>query len=603
VVQNHDSILPLKRLDKETTAILIAGASRVNNFLRTLRLYEDNDVFFLDKNGTGQSALFDRLKMYSRVIVGVHNTHSGVVRGYGISPNIAAFVDRLTAATDVILCVFAPPYALSAFANKTAMSAIVISYQETPIVQDYTAQLLYGAISGKGTLPVSVDTTYRYRHGIYTSGGLRLKYSIPEEVRVNAQALLPIDTMVQNAIRDSVMPGCQILAARGGVVFFRKEYGTTRYDRPSETVDPRHIYDLASVSKIAATLPSVMLLHDREQIELHDHLVEYLPELKGSDKERITMIDLLTHQARLQPFIAFYLRTMEPVDSTQHLLADAASPLHSIRLGPRAYLNRQRRFKNGYYTTTADSKHRMPVAADMHLLNTYRDTMLNGIRDSKLLARKRYVYSDLGFMLLAEVVERISKTPLDVFAEQQLYSRLGAATLGYHPTWRFPQRRIVPTSNDTIFRRQWLQGYVHDENAALMGGVSGHAGVFGTAGDLAKLMQMYLNGGTYGGERYIDEKTLAEFTLSPFDRRGNRRGIGFDKPELSPSPTDLMGKYASKKSFGHTGFTGTMVWMDPENDLLYVFLSNRVCPDASNNKLNALSLRSKIYEALVKAVQ
>jgi beta-glucosidase-like glycosyl hydrolase/CubicO group peptidase (beta-lactamase class C family) len=602
VVQNHDSILPLKRLDKEKTAILIAGASQTNNFLRTLNLYEENDYYFLDKNGAGQNTLFDKLKTYSRVIVGIHNTTSNPVKGYGISPDIAAFVDRLTGSTNVILCLFAPPYALSLFTKKDRMSAIVVSYQETPLVQDYTAQLLYGAIAGKGALPVSVDSVYRYRQGMYTAGGLRLRYSIPEEVEVFSCRLLPIDTMVQNAIKNHTMPGCQVLAARNGIVFFRKEYGQTRYNDEVEPVDPRHIYDLASVSKIAATLPSVMLLHDRGQIRLRERLVDYLPEMKGSDKARIPMIDLLTHQARLQPFIGFYLRTMEPLDSAKRLLAGSASPLYSIKLGQGTYLNSQRRFKYGYYAASEDSKHQLQVADAMYLVSSYRDTIFNGIRDSKLLPKKQYKYSDLGFILLARVVERLSNQPLEEFTAQHLYNRLGATTLGYLPTKRFPQGRMVPTANDTIFRHQWLQGYVHDENAAMMGGVSGHAGVFGTANDLAKLMQMYMNMGTYGGERYIKEETLADFTSSPFAKQENRRGIGFDKPELSPRPDDLMGKHASKKSYGHAGFTGTMVWMDPENGLLYVFLSNRVCPDATNNKLSTSNLRSRIYEVLTNAM-
>jgi beta-glucosidase-like glycosyl hydrolase/CubicO group peptidase (beta-lactamase class C family) len=603
VVQNRDSILPLKQLDREKTAILITGTSQANNFLRTLNLYEENDYYFLDKNVTGQNALFDKLKMYSRVIVGIHSTSSNPAKGYGILPDVAAFADRLTGATDVILCLFASPYALSAFTKKDKMSAIVVSYQETPLTQDYTAQLIYGAIAGKGSLPVSIDSVYRYRQGIYTAGGLRLKYSIPEEVEALSYRLLPIDTMVQNVIRDHGMPGCQILAARNGIVFFRKEYGQTCYGDEAESVDPRHIYDLASVSKITATLPSVMLLHDRGQIRLRNRLVEYLPELKGSDKERITLIDILTHQARLQPFVGFYLRTMEPLDSTKRLLAGTASPLYSIRLGPGTYLNSRRRFKDGYYAASEDSKHQLQVADGMYAVSSYRDTIFNGIRDSKLLAKKQYRYSDLGFMMLTGVIERLGELPLEEFTARHLYSRLGATTLGYLPTKRFPQGRMAPTANDTVFRHQWLQGYVHDENAAMMGGVSGHAGVFGNANDLAKLMQMYLNMGTYGGERYIREETLADFTSSPFARQGNHRGIGFDKPELSPRPNDLMGKYASKKSFGHTGFTGTLVWMDPENGLLYIFLSNRVCPDATNNRLSASKLRSRIYEVLASAIE
>ena len=604
VVQNNDSILPLKQLDTKKTAILITGRSQPNTFLQTLNLYEENDYFFLDRNtASNENVLFETLKKYARVVVGVHNTTSNPGSRYGILPNAASLVGRLTGSTDVILCLFAPPYALSSFTNKDKMAAIVVSYQDTPLAQDYTAQLLYGAIAGRGKLPVSVDSTYRYRQGLQTAGGLRLKYSIPEEAQICSDMLTSIDTMVQNAIASQTMPGCQILAARNGIVFFKKEYGQTRYDDQAEPVNPRHIYDLASVSKIAGALPPVMLLHDKGQIKLQDKLVKYLPEMKDSDKESITPIDLLTHQSRLQAHIPFHLRTMEPLDSTKKLLAGAFSPLYSIRLGPRSYLNSQRRFKNGYYTSSEDGKHSLQVANNMYALSSYRDTIINGIRDSKLLAQKRYVYSDLGFILLTRVIDRLSEHPLNEFVAQHFYERLGATTLGYLPVKRFPQGRMAPTENDTIFRKQWLQGHVHDENAALMGGVSGHAGLFGNANDLAKLMQMYLNMGTYGGERYISEKTLEEFTSSPFAKQGNRRGIGFDKPDLKPGPNDLMGKNASIKSFGHTGFTGTMVWTDPDNGLLFVFLSNRVCPDVTNNKLGTSMLRARIYEVFVNAIR
>ena len=605
VVQNRDSILPLKNLNREKTAILITGATRANNFLRTLSLYEENDYFFLDGNTTKQNenSLFDKLQQYSRVIVGIHNTASTPGKNYGIQPNVSAFVDRLSGSTHLTLCLFAPPYALSTFKNTDRMSAIVVSYQDTPLAQDYTAQLLYGAIAGKGSLPVSVDAVYRYRQGIQTAGGWRLKYSIPEEAKIFSDRLASIDTMVQNAINIQALPGCQILAARNGLVFFNREYGHTRYDDKAIPVDARLIYDLASVTKIAAALPSVMDLYDRDKIKLNDRLGTYLPELRGSDKERITMIDLLTHQSRLPAHIAFYLQTMEPVGSDKRLLAGVRSPLHNIYLGPRTYLNSQRRFKDGFFATDEDDKHNLQVADNMFVINSYRDTIYNGIRDAKLLPQKQYRYSDLGFIMLTDIIERLNGENLDAYSSYHFYDRLGATTLGYLPAKRFPIERIAPASNDTIFRNQWLQGYVHDENAALMGGVSGHAGLFGNANDLAKLMQMYLNMGTYGGERYFNEQTLAEFISRPFEKQRNHRAIGFDKTELSPRPTDVMGNNASKNSFGHTGFTGTMVWMDPDNGLLYVFLSNRVCPESTNNKLSTTRLRARIYEAFVKAME
>ena len=605
VVQNRNDILPLKWLDKEKTAVLITGVSLPNDFLKTLNLYEENDYFFLNRGVTSQQEnnLFDRLRTYSRVIVSVHGSNSNPASNFGIPSNISIFIDKLVGSTDVILCLFANPYALSMFDNKTDMAAIVVGYQATSLAHNYMAQLLYGAIAGKGTLPVSVDSVYHYRKGIYTPGGMRLKYSIAEEAKLFSDKLTAIDSLVLNAINAHAMPGCQILAARNGIVFFKKEYRQTRYDNLAVPVESHHIYDLASVSKISATLPAIMALYDNGQFKLQGKLSDYLPETAGSNKADITMIDLLAHQSRIPSHIAFFLRTIEPIESKQRLLAGVKSPLHSIYLGPRTYLINQRRYKEGYYNDEESEKHPLQVAENLYILSSYRDSILKTIYDLRLLARKRYLYSDLGFILLGNVVERLGKMPLDELVSQHFFASLGASTLCFTPLKHFPHRRLVPTSNDTIFRKQWLQGHVHDENCALMGGVSGHAGLFGNANDLAKLMQMYLNNGTYGGERYIKEATLRQFTESPFARQGNRRGLGFDKPELSPRSTDIMGKNASRKSYGHTGFTGTMVWMDPENDFLFVFLSNRVCPDDTNNKLGSLALRAKIYETFVNAMK
>lgn len=604
IVQNRDSTLPLKQLDRNKTAILLTGTSLPSSFSRTLGLYHEDDYYFLDKTASAAQIdeLYAVLCSYRRVIVGIHNTTANPGVSYGIFSEAALMVDRLAGRTQVILCLFASPYALSLFKNKEKMAAITVGYQESALCQDYTAQLLYGAIAGKGTLPVSADSAYQYRHGIFTKGCLRLKYSIPEEVNIQSYKLSTIDTLVQNAINEHAMPGCQILVARNGIVFFKKEYGQTRYGNQAESVHPGHIYDLASVTKISATLPAFMQLYDRKKIKMHDRLADYLPYLKESDKAKITMIDLLTHQARLQPSVSFYLNTLQPVDTAAKLLSKSRSAHHSIALGPGTYLNSKTHFKKGYFSVSEAPLHRLPVADSLFVLNTYRDTIFNGIKNSKLLSKKQYRYSDLGFILLGQTVEQISGQPVDEYVSRNFYSRLGASTLGYLPLKHYPHGRIVPTAHDTIFRRQWLQGHVHDETAALMGGVGGHAGLFGNANDLAKLMQMYLNRGVYGGERYIEEETVEYFTSRPFFKRGNRRGIGFDKPEPDPDRQSPAGNGASPQSFGHSGFTGTYVWMDPETGLLYVFLSNRVSPDASNNKLSSLNLRTGIYDILVQSI-
>ncbi|GHT23117.1 beta-N-acetylglucosaminidase [Bacteroidia bacterium] len=602
VVQNSNHILPLAQLDRAKTAVLLTGQQLPTHFLMTIKKYEELDYYFLDEKTTAvqEKQLEETLNAYTRVLVGIHNTKYNVDKS-GIAPRVFSFVDRLSEKTDVVLCLFAPPYALSNFENRDKIKGIVVAYQDSPLAQDYTAQLLYGGIGAKGSLPVSVDSVHRRLSGLHTAGGLRLRYAIPEEAGVASRRLLSIDTMVMNAIDSGAMPGCQILAARHGIVFFQREYGATRYDR-AEPVRAEHIYDLASVTKVSAALPSVMLLLDKDEIKLRDHLEKHLPFPEKSETNKITLMDLLTHQAKLPAFIPFYMNVMQAADTSETLISPTKNAQHPIRLSAHSWLNSRRKYKDGYFTASADSLHRFKAAEGLFVMDSYRDTIFRRIKQTPLLPKKQYLYSDLGFILLTELVEQKAGVGLDEFAARNFYRRLGATTLGYRPLERFPAGRVIPTANDTIFRNQWLQGYVHDENASLMGGVSGHAGLYSNANDLAKLMQMYLNKGVYGGERFIEERTIEECTECPFCRQGNRRGIGFDKPEPDPHKASPAAKNASPESFGHSGFTGTCVWMDPQSGLLFIFLSNRVCPDAANNKLVTSNLRTRIYEALAEAM-
>ncbi|MDR1864004.1 MAG: serine hydrolase [Bacteroidales bacterium] len=605
VVQNVQEIIPLKELDRSRTAVLLTGISLPNRFLQTLALYEENDYYFFNEDTSPEleKELAETLNNYTRVIVGVHNTRYHTNGRYGIAPRVFSLVDRLADNTRVILCLFAPPYALSNFTGAGKMHAIVVAYQDTPLFQDCAAQLLYGAHPATGTLPVSVGASFPSGKGISFAGGLRLRYSIPEDVGMSSRKLLSIDTMTLAAIESGAMPGCQIVAARNGTVFFSKEYGQTRYDGDADPVHPKHIYDLASVTKIAATIPAMMLLYDRDEIKLRDRLDKHLAFPKDSEPARITLADLLTHQARLPAFIPFHLTVMEPIDSSETLISRSQDKHHSIRLSAGSWLNARRKFKDGYLSSSENEFHRAQAAPDMYVLTSYRDTIFNRIKQLTLSPQKQYRYSDLGFILLTELIEQKSGWTADEYVSLNFYRRLGATSLGYLPLKRFPKERIVPTANDTVFRNQWLQGTVHDENAALMGGVSGHAGLFGNANDLAKLMQMYLNKGMYGGERYMEEKTVEDFTACHFCKQGNRRGIGFDKPEPDPKKQNPACSCASPESYGHSGFTGTYVWMDPQTGLLLVFLSNRVCPDPSNNKLITSNLRTRIYQALADAME
>ncbi|MBU0764269.1 MAG: serine hydrolase, partial [Bacteroidetes bacterium] len=341
-------------------------------------------------------------------------------------------------------------------------------------------------------------------------------------------------------------------------------------DRPVRNED---IYDLASVTKIAASVPCLMRLYEADSIDLDAKMVKYLPYLDSTNKQDITVKEVLTHQAGLTPWIPFWIKTVKDTALYRKL-----------------------------YSTGYDNAHTWKVAENLYIDSTYSDSILRRIVEYEQLKKKEYKYSDIGYYLFQDIIERMTGERLDRYAGQNFYMPLGAYTLGYLPLLKFQKDRIVPTENDVRFRNQLIHGWVHDPGAAMMGGVAGHAGVFSNANDLAKLMQMYLNGGEYGGVRYFKKSTLEVFTSCPYCKKGNRRGVGFDKPEMDYNKAGPTCKCISGKSFGHTGFTGTMAWADPEEQVVFIFLSNRIHPDEENKKLIKSDVRSNIMEALYKAI-
>jgi CubicO group peptidase (beta-lactamase class C family) len=334
------------------------------------------------------------------------------------------------------------------------------------------------------------------------------------------------------------------------------------------------LYDLASISKIASALPALMKLHSEGKFDLNASIDDYLPYFKGSNKAGVPFRDILAHQARFKPWIPYWTST------------------------------RRRNGSYRWFTIKADSSRRFPVklADNMYLHRNYQKKIFRAIKKSPLEAEAKYLYSGLLFYLLPTIVEKLSGEDYLTYLYQNFYEPLGATTLTYKPLDTFPAERIVPTENDYLFRRQPIAGRVHDEGAIMMGGVSANAGLFTNANDLAKLMQMYLDEGEYGGRRYVSAATMREFTRYQFPDNDNRRGLGFDKPYFERSEDGNAAVSASDASFGHSGFTGTFTWADPEYDLVYVFLSNRVHPTRDNTRLYQLSTRTKIQQVLYDAI-
>ncbi len=396
----------------------------------------------------------------------------------------------------------------------------------------------------------------------------------PKEIGLDSSFIYTkIDSIVNKAIQEKAFPGCQVLAAKNGAVFFYKSYGFHTYDSITPVTDTS-IYDFASVTKITGPLPAIMKLYEEDKLNLDTPFCTYWTDFKHSNKKNITLREILAHQAQLLPWIPFW---------------------------KMAY-KKNRKVKRNAFKSKTSEKHPIEIAQNMFLHKKYLRKIYKSIKKSTLLEEKKYKYSGLSFFLYPELIKRLTGIDYETYLAENFYKPLGT-NLSYNPLRKFEKSIIVPTEYDSIFRKQQIQGYVHDESAAMLGGVSGNAGLFGTALDLAKIMQMYLNGGTYGGKRLLSDSTIKEFTRCQFPENENRRGLGFDKPLLNNKENGSTAIDASNKSFGHAGFTGTFCWADPKNGILFVFMSNRVYPTRNNSKLYQLNIRPSIHQVLYDAVK
>lgn len=569
VLINHNKTLPILDLSKIKIACVTAGTEEGTNFVKTLKHYAKVDHY--SYTPAREELIMNALSEYDLVIMGLYTSNQSPWKPYRIDDAIKRFIRRLDLQNRMVLNLFANPYALNGFPEAEQADALMISYQNHPDAESTSAQIIFGALGAEGRLPVSSGTAFEEGFGLHTEAIGRMGYVLPEQVGVDRQHLDKVDSIMEAAIKERATPGGQILIARHGKVFYQKNFGHHTYAK-ERSVSNLDLYDIASVTKIASTVPMLMRLVEQGRVDLDKTVGTYLLAARGTNKDSLVLRNILAHQARLQPWIPFYLETMD-----------------EGVISPR-YYRRERAFQ---YPNV--------VTAGLFSRRSIRDTILKRVLDSELRATKEYKYSDLGYYLFMQIIEKIEGRPLNELAQEYLYRNLGAYSMTYQPLEVFTPEMIVPTERDQVFRKCLVHGYVHDQGAALLGGVAGHAGLFANANDLAKLMQMYLQKGTYAGLRYYDSLTVQEFTRCQFCEDDNRRGIGFDKPQLEgEGPTCGC---LSKSSFGHSGFTGTLAWADPEEELIYIFLSNRVYPDADNRKLITLSTRTKIQEAIYEALE
>ena len=568
LVQNKNDILPIKDLELHKIAYVNMGEADASPFLKILNKYTQVDsvsAYNLDE-------LVSDLSQYNTVIVGLHTSNASPWKAYQFTHKELVWLYEIARTNRVVLTIFAKPYVLNDFKSFANFESIVMAYQNSSIAQQTAAQIIFGGLAAKGKLPVSINSVFKVGHGISTPAIDRLSYGLPESVGMDSTRLHKIDSVAAYAVDEQMTPGIQLLVARKGKVIYEKCFGHHTYNKTTK-VKLNDLYDVASLTKILATLPLLIELVDQGVIQLGSTLGELLPVYKGSNKESITVQEMLSHYAQLKPWIPFYVSTLD-----------------SITQKPNPT----------FYKSNQTKEFSIQVSKDLYLRNDFKDSIQSKIIESELLDKKKYRYSDMPYYMLKSIIEKQYSQPLDELVQQRLFKSLGANLSTYKPLEKFSIQQLVPTEIDDYFRYDKVQGYVHDMGAAMQGGVGGHAGLFSNANDTAKLMQLYLQKGVYGNKRYFSSHTFDKFNTCHYCDQDNRRGIGFDKPQLEDEgPTCGC---LSMRSFGHSGFTGTYAWADPDKEIVYVFLANRTFPKSDANRLLKENIRTEIQRLIYESI-
>lgn len=590
MLRNEGQVIPL--VNNKKIAVVTIGNTKndVNDGLVARGYSTTSFVVSKDAIASKSADWLKRLESYDLVVVSIEKTTMFANKNYGITEETVKFFNRLVAQNDVILNLFACPYALDLFRVNNSVKGLVVAYQDEVPAVDAVVRLLAGELEARGTLPVSV-AKFSCGDGITAAMPERKEHILPQK-EVPASKVLPVqnepmtslptatmkakyvaklDSVAKLGIKKGAYPGCQIVAMKDGKMVYDKCFGTFTYGGGHQ-VQPDDLYDIASCTKIFASTLAVMKLYDDGMIDLNKTLADFFPYLKGNPHGKLKIIELMTHQAGLKAWVPFYKVT---VDDN----------------GPMAE----------FYSDQIDETHNVRVAENLYLINDYEDRIFDSVSKTPL-GKKKYLYSDMGFYYIPKIVKQITNQNIEDYLRENFYYPMGLNHICYKPLGHFTREQIAPTENDTVFRRQLIWGDVHDQAAAMFGGVAGHAGLFSNAHDLAALMQMLLDKGVYNGKRYLKAETVRYFTTAPYAASNdNRRGIGFDKLPINKKGTCTASKSGSMQGFGHTGFTGTFVWADPANNTVIIFLSNRVYPDAEPNKLVKLGLRSVMHDILYEA--
>ena len=572
LLKNEKSILPLKQLDTLKIIEVSVGDEKSNVFSTTLNKYAKISHLGVSHDATKKErdTLLAKLKNYNLVILQLNKTSYRPAKNYACTDGSIELISKICEQKNVIACLNANPYLINKLENINKAKAILCLYEDNEFSQKAGAEAIMGAIGVNGRLPVTTNL-FVAGTGLDIANTIRLQYVTPEQIGINSKKLQEVDSIAQYGIKENAYPGCQVIAIKNGKVFYQKNFGKQTYDANSEKVNDNTIYDLASLTKILSSSLALMKLTEQKQFDYNQTFGYYFPEYKESNKFDLNYKDILTHQSGLQAMIPFWLKTQDKANN----------------------------YKPGFYNTSKTDAYPTEVAKNLFLVKNYTDTIYKQILASKLEEKGKYLYSDMGYYFSKKIIENKTGKSLQDYVQQTFYKPMNLG-LTYLPLNTYPASQIAPTENDTKFRKQTLRGYVHDQGAAMLGGVGGHAGLFGNANDVAVIMQLLLNKGVYAGQQLLDSSVIRQYTRSHFV--DNRRGLCFDKPEFDDKKDSPVTKECSLQSFGHSGFTGTFAWADPENELIFVFLSNRVYPSTEENKLAKLGIRGKIHRTLYESI-
>lgn len=591
VVSNDGGVLPME-VDQQGTAILNIGkVSQVEAFRQQLGKYMKIDL--IQAHPDSVASISRRLGKYEKVIVAIH------------TEKYAAYQSMLSTLSARLPLVYVYFTSMKRIHNKGTnwkkAAAVILGHSGSVTVQRFVADVLMGRARAMGRLSVEVKGYRNPGEGV-TVDLRETKIYRPEDYGMDASVLSGIDEVALEGIRSKAYPGCQILILKDGVPVYDKCFGTFTYGG-TERVTDESIYDIASLTKTTATLLAVMKLYDEGRFGLTDPISKYVPVLQGSPKGRITVEDLLYHQSGLPGSWPFYREAINDSSYTDTFFKARQDANHHQQVDRRLYVVDDFRYKEAYVSSVRSETYPLQVAEQIFVNDSFPKRMLEMIASDEIPLRdRRYRYSCLNFVLLKEMVEYLIGMPMDEYLEREFYAPMGMGHTLYRPLLRFKVEQIVPTVRKDYLRgRKELRGYVHDEIAAFMGGVSGNAGLFSTAHDVAKVYQMLADMGHYGGKRYLSQETCRLFMNHT--SRISRRGLGFDKPDAVPGKGPCADE-APLEVVGHTGFTGTCAWADPKNGLVLVFLSNRIYPSPFDHKaLMTLNIRPRIQQLMYQALK